>query len=421
MTDLFLLSQAQMRRIERYFPLSHGVARVDDRRIVSAIVFVIRNGLRWRDAPPEYGPHKTICNRFIRWSRLGVFNKIFAALARKGRNPERVMIDATHLKAHRTAASLLKKGLFPDVLDAPKAATTDGYWGGHRYFERIDPTQDPNRSQTIHFDEGDFLAHDVADFGFLDLVRLGVVAPDDTNVATSLSPTAAASDGNSTVQVTMASGDIYFHRYNHDNYGESDSDCTGWRLVHGPNYYGRFWPVLSGERGEYEIANGRSANVYLQSMADAANDGYFVPEQVWDRPDIACFTVGRPTGSAAPLNGAEGQYLRLAQSIDAGYNLDTPSVVKAKYRGAVPILGAAGECIYDAGASTDNGAAISFSPATRPPRRVGPGTATTARSARSTSVWTSLAARLPAERGFSSGTATAQPLRNGAGDSRPDS
>ena len=156
----------------------------------------------------------------------------------------------------------------------------------------------------------------------------------------------------------MPNGDIYFHRYNHDNYGESNSDCTGWRLVHGPNYYGRFWPVLSGERGEYELANGRSANVYLQSMADAANDGYFVPEQVWDRPDIACFTAGRPTGSAAPLNWAEGQYLRLAQSIDAGYNLDTPSVVKAKYRGAGPILGDARKCIDDAGASTDNGAAI---------------------------------------------------------------
>ena len=121
MTDLFRLSEAQMRRIERYFPLSHGVAR-DDRRIVSAIVFVIKNGLRWRDAPREYGPHKTIYNRFIRWSRLGVFNKTFATLARKGGKPERIMIDATHLKAHRTAASLLKKGLFPDVSGAPKAA-----------------------------------------------------------------------------------------------------------------------------------------------------------------------------------------------------------------------------------------------------------------------------------------------------------
>jgi putative transposase len=58
----------------------------------------------------------------VRWSRLGVFNKIFAELAGKGGKPERIMIDATHLKAHRTAASLLKKGLFPDVSGAPKAA-----------------------------------------------------------------------------------------------------------------------------------------------------------------------------------------------------------------------------------------------------------------------------------------------------------
>jgi glucoamylase len=242
---------------------------------------------------------------------------------------------------------------------ADRTYTTDGYWGGHRYFERIDPAQDPNGSQTIHFNEGDFLAHDVADFGFLDLVRLGVVAPDDPNVATSLAPSAAASDGNSTVQVTMPNGDIYFHRYNHDSYGESNGDCTGWpSSPNAANRYGRFWPVLSGERGEYEIANGRPANVYLQSMADAANDGYFVPEQVWDRPDVACFTVGRPTGSAAPLNWAEGQYLRLARSIDAGYNLDTPSVAKAKYRGAGPILGSAGKCIDDADASADDGAAI---------------------------------------------------------------
>ena len=122
MSDLFLLSHAQMRRIEPYFPLSHGVPRVDDRKIISAIIFVIRNGLRWRDAPKAYGPHKTIYNRFIRWSRLGVFNRIFAELASRGPKPDRLMIDATHLKAHRTAASLLKKGLFPDVSGAPKAA-----------------------------------------------------------------------------------------------------------------------------------------------------------------------------------------------------------------------------------------------------------------------------------------------------------
>ena len=122
MSDLIWLSEAQMRRIEPYFPLSHGVPRVDDRKVISGIVFVIRNGLRWRDAPAAYGPHKTIYNRFVRWSRLGVFNRIFAELAGKGPKPERLMIDATHLKAHRTAASLLKKGLFPDVSGAPRAA-----------------------------------------------------------------------------------------------------------------------------------------------------------------------------------------------------------------------------------------------------------------------------------------------------------
>lgn len=122
MSELFLLSDAHMRRIEACFPLSHGVPRVDDRRVISGIIFVIKNGLRWRDAPREYGPHKTIYNRFVRWSRLGVFDKIFAELAAKGPKPERLMIDATHLKAHRTAASLLKKGLFPAVSGARKAA-----------------------------------------------------------------------------------------------------------------------------------------------------------------------------------------------------------------------------------------------------------------------------------------------------------
>ena len=119
MGDVFLLSERQMARISPHFPLLHGVPRVDDRRVVSGIVYVIRNGLQWRNAA-GYGPPKTLYNRFIRWSRLGVFNKIFAALAGEGPKPERIMIDATHLKAHRTAASLLKKGMFPDASDARK-------------------------------------------------------------------------------------------------------------------------------------------------------------------------------------------------------------------------------------------------------------------------------------------------------------
>ena len=72
--------------------------------------------------PKDYGPHKTLYNRFMRWSRLGVFDRIFAALAGQGPRPERIMINSTHLKAHRTAASLLKKGLFPVASGARKAA-----------------------------------------------------------------------------------------------------------------------------------------------------------------------------------------------------------------------------------------------------------------------------------------------------------
>jgi putative transposase len=121
MSELFLLSRGQKRRIEPFFPRSRGLPRVDDRRIVSGIVYVIRNGLQWKDAPRAYGPHKTLYNPFVGWSRLGVFANIFAALAAETGEPERLMIDATHLKAHRTAASLLKKGLLRAASDAPTA------------------------------------------------------------------------------------------------------------------------------------------------------------------------------------------------------------------------------------------------------------------------------------------------------------
>lgn len=110
-----------MARISPFFPLSHGVLRVDARRMVSGIVRVIRLGLQWKEAPTAYGPHRTPYNRFIRWSRLGALDKICAALAGEGPKPECIMIDSAHLKAHRTAASLFKKGLFPVVSGASGA------------------------------------------------------------------------------------------------------------------------------------------------------------------------------------------------------------------------------------------------------------------------------------------------------------
>nr|WP_252865517.1 IS5 family transposase [Brevundimonas diminuta] len=99
-----------MARLEPYFPKSHGKPRVDDRRVLSGIIFVNRNGLRWRDAPAAYGPHKTLYNRWKRWSEAGVFVRMMEGLSGAQAERRTVMIDATYLKAHRTASSLGKKG-----------------------------------------------------------------------------------------------------------------------------------------------------------------------------------------------------------------------------------------------------------------------------------------------------------------------
>ena len=111
-SDLFWLTDEQMARLQPFFPKSHGRPRVDDSRVLSGIIFINRNGLRWRDAPREYGPAKTLYNRWKRWSDKGVFTRMMVGLASKGADRKTIMIDATYLKAHRTAYSLgIKKGV----------------------------------------------------------------------------------------------------------------------------------------------------------------------------------------------------------------------------------------------------------------------------------------------------------------------
>ena len=112
MSRQFWLTSEQVERLWPHFPKARGKPRVDDRRVLSGILHVLRNGLRWQDAPAVHGPHKTLYNRFVRWSRLGVFARIFDTLAEPGRDCDTLMIDSTHLKAHRTASSLrVKKGI----------------------------------------------------------------------------------------------------------------------------------------------------------------------------------------------------------------------------------------------------------------------------------------------------------------------
>jgi transposase len=94
----FWLTQAQFSRLQPLLPNKpRGVPRVDDRRVISAMVHVIRNGLMWRDAPAAYGPHKTLYNRFVRWSRAGVFDRIFATLAAESAATNTVMIPSRRL------------------------------------------------------------------------------------------------------------------------------------------------------------------------------------------------------------------------------------------------------------------------------------------------------------------------------------
>jgi len=120
MSNLYWLTEAKMERLRPYFPKSLGRARVDDRRVLSGIIFINRNGLRWCDAPAEYGPPKTLYNRWKRWSDMGIFAKILMGLTEQAPDNKTISIDATYLKAHRTASSLrLKKGgaRSPDRVD----------------------------------------------------------------------------------------------------------------------------------------------------------------------------------------------------------------------------------------------------------------------------------------------------------------
>ncbi len=103
--NLFWLSDEQWCRIAPHLPRDvRGKERVDDRRVISGILHVLKSGCRWCDCPPEYGPPTTIYNRFVRWAGRGVWERLFRELADRGRSTGTQMIDSTHIKAHRSAS-----------------------------------------------------------------------------------------------------------------------------------------------------------------------------------------------------------------------------------------------------------------------------------------------------------------------------
>jgi transposase len=104
-SDLFWLTDAQFSKIEPYLPTdTRGKPRVDDLRVISGIVHVLKMGGRWVDAPPDYGPKKTLYNRYVRWAKKGVWVALFESLAQAGGPPQEVLIDSSAVKAHRSAS-----------------------------------------------------------------------------------------------------------------------------------------------------------------------------------------------------------------------------------------------------------------------------------------------------------------------------
>lgn len=103
--DHFWLTDAQFAKLRPHLPTdTRGKPRVDDRRVISGIIHVIKSGGRWVDAPAVYGPRKTLYNRFQRWAAKGIWSDIFHALANTVGPPAQLLIDSSAVRAHRSAA-----------------------------------------------------------------------------------------------------------------------------------------------------------------------------------------------------------------------------------------------------------------------------------------------------------------------------
>jgi glucoamylase len=127
----------------------------------------------------------------------------------------------------------------------------------------------------------------------------------------------------------------FWHRFSFDGYGETRTGAP-WDISDPDTFgtIGRIWPIFAGERGEYELLAGRSAQSQLKAMARSANAGWMIPEQVWDEHAPSGqpgFPRGEGTFSATPLAWSHAQLVRLALSIDAGRPVEQPALVARRY------------------------------------------------------------------------------------------
>jgi glucoamylase len=223
--------------------------------------------------------------------------------------------------------------------------THTGHSGANPYFIRLSKTGDPDAAITYNVGNGgpDLDQRDVIDQGFLEYARLGVLPAKDADIVRSL----AVVDAN--IRKDTASGQGFL-RYNGDGYGDGFHDSTGLPDGHpwapGNKGTGHVWPVLAGERGQYELDRGQtsSAVARLKAMRNMASGVGLIPEQAWDAPDLARspfgtdptvasigFQNGKPAGSAAALTWSAGQFVRLMLDVGAGKVLDRPDYTVDRY------------------------------------------------------------------------------------------
>jgi len=213
--------------------------------------------------------------------------------------------------------------------------TTEGTLvpGVTQHYVRINPgdirrclDEDPNRGSVTLSNQPpgaqtQFPAKEIVDAGFLELVRYGIRAANDTIIQDSLRVVDAV------LKVDTPFGPCW-RRYNHDGYGQrADGGAyNSWGT-------GRAWPLLTGERGHYELAAGHDACPYLAALEKFAEGIGLIPEQIWDAPDLPAkhLRFGRGTGAAMPLLWAHAEYLKLQRSATDGRVFDLVEPVFDRY------------------------------------------------------------------------------------------
>lgn len=227
-------------------------------------------------------------------------------------------------------------------------ATTTGKYGDGNYYLRLTKNGTPNAGERIELNNnaGTFQENEIVDAGFLELVRLGIKSPNDLLIEKSLKVV------DEILRVNTPNGEG-FYRYNHDGYGEmADGRPWNWDLKYTGK--GHLWTLLSGERGQYELARFAhsqkgegerikdkkiqnqeflsKAKTRLDAMQNFANGGLMIPEQIWDEPTTdKNLKFGEGAGSATPLAWSMAQFIRLAVNLQKGKNLETPEVVARRY------------------------------------------------------------------------------------------